>query len=121
MTLIGLPYELIETMFWAEPAAREKIGLVNPLRQVPALIWSSGEIMTERAAILIDLADRFPLAGLAPAVEDAARRNFLRWMLHVSPATSPLHGIKPDVPRIGVPVSTALAVVETVHERIVFC
>jgi GST-like protein len=121
LTLIGLPYKLVEGATWAQESARERVAPVNAMRQVPTLIFPDGEIMTESAAILIDLADRHPAAHLAPARADRHRRQFLRWMVYVSSAIYSLHWIKPDVRRIGAPESLRDAVVEAVHERIAFC
>lgn len=121
LTLLGLPFEVSEAVTWAEPADRARVAATNPMGQVPALVLPGGELMTESAAILIDLADRHPRAALAPAPEDPARRQFLRWMVYVSSAIYSLHWIKPDVTRIGAPAASALDVVEAVHERIAFC
>jgi GST-like protein len=121
LTLIGLPYRLIEGATWAQESARERVAPVNAMRQVPTLIFPGGEIMTESAAILIDLADRHPASRLAPAVGDSGRRQFLRWMVYVSSAIYSLHWIKPDVRRIGAPETSREAVVDAVHERIAFC
>jgi len=121
MTLLGVPYTLIEGATWAHESARERVAPVNAMRQVPTLIFPDGEIVTESAAILIDLADRHPAASLAPSLGDPHRRQFLRWMVYVSSAIYSLHWIKPDVTRIGAPAGSRDAVVEAVHERIAFC
>ncbi len=121
LTLLDIPYDLIEGATWVEAAARERIAASNPMRQIPTLIFPDGEIMTESAAILIDLADRHPQARLAPSPGDAQRRQFLRWMVYVSAAIYSLHWIKPDVARIGAPPAARESVVDAVHERIAFC
>ena len=121
MTLIGLPYKLIEGATWAEESARERVAPVNAMRQVPTLIHPEGEVMTESAAILIDLADRHRDAHLSPGFADPGRRQFLRWMVYVSSAIYSLHWIKPDVRRIGAPEASRAAVVDAVHDRIAFC
>lgn len=121
LTLLGLPYQLIEGATWAEAAARDRVAPTNPMRQIPTLVLEGGEVMTESAAILIYLADLHPEARLAPAADDPRRRQFLRWMLYVSSAIYSLHWIKPDVKRIGAPDSARDAVVDAVHERIAFC
>ena len=121
LTLLGLPYTLIEGATWAEEAARDRVATSNPMRQIPTLVLPDGEVMTESAAILIYLADLDPAASLAPAPNDPRRRQFLRWMLYVSSAIYALHWIKPDVKRIGAPDSARESVVEAVHERIAFC
>jgi GST-like protein len=121
LTLLGLPYTLIDGATWAEEAARDRVAPTNPMRQIPTLVLPDGEVMTESAAILIYLADMDPASRLAPAPDDPKRRQFLRWMLYVSSAIYALHWIKPDVRRIGAPESSRESVVEAVHERIAFC
>lgn len=121
LTLLDIPYDLVEGATWADAGARDRVAGTNPMRQIPTIIDPSGEIMTESAAILIDLADRHPDSKLAPAVDDPKRRQFLRWMLYVSSAIYSLHWIKPDVGRIGAPASARDAVVDAVHNRIAFC
>lgn len=121
LTLLGLPFQLIEGATWAEASARERVAPANAMRQIPTLVLPDGEVMTESAAMLIYLADLHPEARLAPAADDPLRRPFLRWMLYVSSAIYSLHWIKPDVKRIGAPDSARDAVVDAVHERIAFC
>lgn len=122
LTLLGQPYSLIEGATWADAAAREKVAPANPMRQIPTLVFDdTGEVMTESAAILIDLADRHPQAQLAPPIHSPQRRAFLRWMVYVSSAIYSLHWIKPDVRRIGAPLELRDTVVDAVHDRIAFC
>jgi GST-like protein len=94
------------------------VSAVNPLRQVPTLVYPGGEVMTESAAILIDLADRHPAANLAPHLDDPMRRQYLRWMLYVASAIYALYWIKPDVSRIGAPQDMKKQVIDAVHTRI---
>lgn len=123
LTLLGIPYTVIEGATWAEAAARERVAPRNAMRQVPTLVLPGGEVMTESAAILIDLADAHPEARLAPPVqgEPQRRRAYLRWMVYVSSAIYALHWIKPDVRRIGAPPELRDEVVDAVHARIAFC
>ena len=121
LTLLGLPYALVEGATWAKAAARERVAPVNAMRQVPTLVLPGGEVMTESAAILIYLADLHPDAALSPGLNEPARRAFLRWMVYVSSAIYALHWIKPDVRRIGAPPAARDAVVDAVHERIAAC
>ncbi|ROZ69628.1 glutathione S-transferase family protein [Ramlibacter sp. WS9] len=121
LTLLNMPYTLVEGATWAEEEARDRVAPVNPMRQIPTLVMPDGEVMTESAAILIYLADMYPDARLAPLPQDPARRQFLRWMLYVSSAIYSLHWIKPEVARIGAPASARESVVNAVHERIAFC
>lgn len=52
---------------------------INPMGKVPAL-QHRGIVVTEAAAICAYLADAFPQAGLAPALDDPERGPYLRWM-----------------------------------------
>ncbi|MEP6503618.1 MAG: glutathione S-transferase family protein [Betaproteobacteria bacterium] len=121
LTLLAVPYVLVEGATWASEQARERVAPVNAMRQIPTLVLPDGEIMTESAAILVYLADLYTHARLAPAPTDPVRRQFLRWMAYVSSAIYSLHWIKPDVGRIGAPARSRQAVVDAVHDRIAFC
>jgi GST-like protein len=121
LTLLAVPYTLVEGATWASEQARERVAPVNAMRQIPTLVLPDGETMTESAAILVYLADLYTHARLAPAPADPVRRQFLRWMVYVSSAIYSLHWIKPDVGRIGAPARSRKAVVDAVHDRIAFC
>ena len=121
LTLLDIPFTVIEGATRASEAARERVSPRNVMRQIPTLVLPDGEILTESAAILIYLADKHPAARLSPGLSEASRRQFLRWMFFVSSAIYSLHWIKPDVRRIGAPESARDQVVDAVHERIAFC
>lgn len=121
LTLLDIPFQLIEGETWSSEAARERVGGQNAMRQIPTLVLPSGETLTESAAILTWLADSHPAAKLSPVPDDPVRAQFLRWMFFVSSAIYSLHWIKPDVSRIGAPQSARGDVVDSVHERIAFC
>lgn len=78
LTLLGIPYELIEGATWVDGLARDRVAAENPMRQVPTLVLPGGEVVTESAAILIYLAESYPEAGLGPAAPAQLRRQFLR-------------------------------------------
>ena len=99
LTLIGAPYQVMERVTW-EKAGAEAIAQINPMRQVPALALPDGQLMTESAAILTWLADSFPAAGLAPALDDPRRPAFLRWMAFVSSQIYALFWIRDDPGRL---------------------
>ncbi len=58
---------------------------INPLGKIPAIVHGD-TVVTEAAAICCYLADSFPEAGLAPALDDPKRGAYLRW-LFFSPST----------------------------------
>jgi GST-like protein len=121
LTLLQIPFQVIEGATWSSEEARERVAAKNALRQIPTLVLADGEILTECAAILLHLADSRPGSRLSPPVGHARRAQFLRWMFHVSSAIYSLHWIKPDVRRIGAPPAARDAVVDAVHERIARC
>ena len=56
--------------------------------KVPAILHR-GELVTEQVAIFIYLADLFPQAGLAPALDDRLRGPYLRWMAYYGSSFEP--------------------------------
>ena len=68
-----------------EEAQTPELLAVNPLGKVPTIVHGD-TVVTEAAAICCYLADAFPAAGLAPALDDPARGEYLRW-LFFSPST----------------------------------
>lgn len=52
---------------------------INPLGKVPTIVHD-GAVVTEQAAIYQYLADVFAERGLAPAIGDALRGPYLRWL-----------------------------------------
>ena len=122
LTLLGQPYEVIEAPTWEGEAQQAKVAAVNPLRQIPALVTPDGETITESAAILIWLADRFPQARLAPAVDSALRAQFLRWMIFVPASIYSLFWIRDDPSRLGGPdVEVQARIKAATADRIADC
>ena len=56
---------------------------LNPNGRIPVLV-DNDLVLFEAGAIALHLADRFPVAGLAPAVGSPARGAFYKWMFHLS-------------------------------------
>lgn len=121
LTLLGIPYEVVEAEPWAGPEEQAKVAPVNPIKQVPALVLPSGEVMTESAAILIGLADLHPEARLAPAPTDPGRAQFLRWMLYIPSSIYSMFWIR-DVPsRLAQGKDAEAVILERTAERIAEC
>jgi GST-like protein len=95
LTLIGAPYRVVDT-----GATGPKRPPATITAQVPVLELPSGEIMTESAAILIWLADAYPIARLAPAIDSPMRPAFLRWMTFVAASIYALYWVKDDPARV---------------------
>jgi len=60
----------------------ENYRAVHPFGLVPALRTDDGELLTENAAILQYIADRFPMADLAPA-GGMARSRLQQWLCFI--------------------------------------
>ncbi|WP_323761736.1 glutathione S-transferase family protein [Maricaulis sp.] len=86
LELVGADYEFVEADPLGDKGEQRRVRAVNPAGQVPALILPDDSLMTESAAILIWLGDRYPQAGLAPAFDTPARAVYLRWLLFCASA-----------------------------------
>lgn len=75
---IGEPYET-QVIDYGPPMKGPDYLAINPMGKVPA-IRHRGVVVTECAAICAYLADAFPDAGLAPAVNDPLRGAYYRWL-----------------------------------------
>lgn len=84
---VGEAVEFVDVKGFDHPGqAREKLTKVNPLARVPTLVTPDGTVLTESAAIILHLDDRFPGAGLVPAADDPRRPAFLNrlmWLVSV--------------------------------------
>ncbi|WP_372782164.1 glutathione S-transferase family protein [Phenylobacterium sp.] len=121
LTLLGEPYRVIERTVWADAAAADEMEKVNPLRQVPALVLPSGELMTESAAILIQLADSHPGSGLSPAWDSPLRPRFLRWMTYIAAQIYALYWIRDDITRLAADKAHEAVLRERTAARISAC
>jgi len=121
LTLIGIPYQVLSPSKPFDVADDAAIAAVNPQRQVPALVFPGGEVMTESAAILIWLADRYPDARLAPPPLQRKRAAYLRWMSFVSSAIYALFWIRDDPSRVIEGESEGKRLRERLAERIAGC
>lgn len=76
---IGQPYrvELVDITSGQQQAPG--FLAINPMGKVPTLKHGA-TIVSEVSAIACYLADRFPEAGLAPAIDDPSRGPYLKWL-----------------------------------------
>ncbi len=80
----GLEYELRTIdIFKAEHRASEFLA-INPAGLVPVLITPEGQALYETAALMVYLADRHGLTGLAPPVTDPSRGLFLSTIFYLA-------------------------------------
>jgi len=121
LTLIGAPVKAIDIAPWEGDAEREKLIPVNAMRQVPALVLPSGEIMTESAAILIWLAERHPESGLAPGIDDPRRAQYLRWMCFIPAAIYSMYWVRDEPSRLAADAKAEAVILARTAERIAEC
>lgn len=117
LTLIGALYEVVGDDVMRPVASNPAANAINPLHQVPVLGLPGGEVMTESAAILIYLADRYPHARLSPEIGDWRRPAFLRWMTYVSTAIYSLAWIRADPMRLVADAAQAPVIQERIADR----
>ena len=76
---IGAEYEKLVIDFEKDEHRSDEFLSVKPMGQIPALVLPDGTLMTETAAILLQIVDRHPEAQLAPTAGSTERTRFLRW------------------------------------------
>lgn len=85
---IGADYELVRVERDADGNNTAAYLALNPWGRIPTL--EDGDLaLTESAAILLHLGDRFPEAGLVPAVGTRERSELYRWLLLLTNTLQP--------------------------------
>ena len=85
---LGAPYRVHALNMKAGEQRQPAYQAVNPMGKVPAILHR-GELITEQVAIFIYLADLFPQAKLAPALDDRLRGPYLRWLVYYAACFEP--------------------------------
>jgi glutathione S-transferase len=86
---IGAEYEKIVIDLEKDEHKSDEFLSVNPMGQIPALVLPDGSVMTESAAMLVQIVDRHPAAKLAPPAGSAERARFLRWLFYLASSVYP--------------------------------
>jgi glutathione S-transferase len=76
---VGAPYRVELINLQKGEQKQPSFLAVNPMGKLPAIVHR-GVVITETGAICTYLADAFPAAQLAPALNDPKRGTYLRWM-----------------------------------------
>lgn len=84
LTLTGAPFERQRVDYKGKEQQGEAYRKLNPLGQIPALQLPDGAAITESAAMVLHLVERFPEAELAPAPGSTARAVFDRWLVFLA-------------------------------------
>jgi len=75
----GAPYRIVPIDFEKEEHKTPSFLALNPMGKLPTIVHR-GTVVTETAAIIAYIADAFPKAGLAPAIDDPLRGTYYRWL-----------------------------------------
>jgi glutathione S-transferase len=101
---LGQPYDMKIVSFEKGEHKSPEFLAINPMGKIPTIVHK-GTVVTEAAAICAYLADAYPSAGLAPALNDPARGTYLRWLFFgagcVEPAFVDKLFARPPVEREG--------------------
>jgi GST-like protein len=101
----GVNYEFHPVSLEKNEQKSPEFLALNPSGKMPALKLPSGEIVTESAAILLTIADRFPQAGLIPPHATFARAEAYRWIAFMASEIYPMVEIV-DYPERFAPAGT---------------
>ncbi len=85
---LGVPHELRLVDLAARANKDPDYLRLNPNGLVPTLIVDGAPVF-ECAALLLLLGERHPEAGLAPAVGDQGRAQYLQWIVHLANTVMP--------------------------------
>ena len=70
---VGAEYEVLEMRRQPDGFTEPEYLRLNPLGKIPALQLADGTLISESAAIALQICDEHPAAGLLPAPGSAAR------------------------------------------------
>ncbi|MDC8014797.1 glutathione S-transferase family protein [Tahibacter soli] len=87
---LGAPYEMHLLDIKAGDQRKPEYLALNPNGVVPTLVID-GKPRTESSALVMLLAERHPEGGFAPAPGDAARDDYLEWMLILAHSLQPAY------------------------------
>jgi GST-like protein len=83
LVLAGLEHRIVEGATWDPGPGYDELLRVNPLGQVPTVVFPDGVVMSESAAILIALGERYPDSGLLPP-DPAGRARSMRGLVYIA-------------------------------------
>jgi GST-like protein len=83
LAIAGIPHRIVSAATWDDKSSIDELAKVNPLVQIPSLVWPDGSVMTESAAILIELGLRHPKSGLLPA-DPKDRAQAIRGLVYIA-------------------------------------
>lgn len=103
----GAEFELDPRLLSNQETRTPEYMAINPDGKVPALVTDTGHVITEVAATLYYIANKYPAAGLWPKGDLEAESDVISWM---SFAASTMHGSRSKGPEA---MATAFEVANT--------
>jgi glutathione S-transferase len=88
---LGQPYTVELLDFEKREHKSPEYLALNPMGKIPTIVHHD-TVVTEAAAICAYLADAFPSAKLAPALDDPARGTYFRWLFFAAACGEPAIG-----------------------------
>jgi glutathione S-transferase/GST-like protein len=81
---IGAEYEKIVLDIESDENLSPEFLAINSMGQIPALVLPDGTLMTESAAMVMQICDLHPDAKLAPPAGSSESAQFQRWLLFMA-------------------------------------
>ena len=83
LEMAGIAYRTVDAASWEPSPGLDDLKRINPIAQIPTLVLDDGSILTESAAILIDLGLAHPASGLL-ATDAARRAQQIRGLVYIA-------------------------------------
>lgn len=83
LAVAGLEVALVDAASWRETSGLAELKRVNPLAQIPTLVSDDGSVMSESAAILIQLGLDHPASGLL-SNRPSVRAQQIRGLVYIA-------------------------------------
>jgi GST-like protein len=83
LELAEVPFRIVDAATWEQTSSIQALAAVNPLKQIPTLVLPDGSILTESAAILIQLGLTHPASCLLPA-DAMLRAQAIRGLVYIA-------------------------------------
>ena len=83
LVLTGADHRIVRASSWEPGPGLDELATLNPMKQVPTLRLPDGQVMTESAAMLIELGLRYPASGLLPSAP-ADRAQAIRALVFIA-------------------------------------
>ena len=75
LAIAGVEARLVDAASWQESPGLDELKRINPLAQIPTLVLDDGSVLSESAAILIHIGQRFALADAVQAHRELEARK----------------------------------------------